>query len=70
MYGFIRHWRLDNSPFTKQNSLTNVPYTKTIIYSDLGPLSKYSPVMLNLLPATRILDENPVHSSNGRALQR
>ena len=53
-----------------QNSLTNVPYPMTIIYSDLEPLSKYSIVMLHLFLATRILDENPVHSSNGRALQR
>ena len=55
--------------FTMQNSLTNVPYPMTIIYSDLEPLSKYSPVILHLFPATRILNENPVHSSNGRALQ-
>ena len=52
-----------------QNSLTNVPYPMMIIYSDLELLSKYSPVMLRLFPATRILNENPVHSSNGRALQ-
>ena len=70
MYGFIRHWRLENSTFTMQNSLTNVPYPMTIIYSDLEPLSKYSSVMLHLSPTTRILNENPVHSSNGRALQR
>ena len=30
------------------------------ICSDLKPLSKYSPVMLHLSPATRILNENPV----------
>ena len=29
-------------------------------YSDLEPLSKYSPVMLHLSPATRILNKNPV----------
>ena len=67
MYGFIRHRRLENSLFTMQNSLTNVLYPMTI-YSELAPLSKYSPVMLHLFPATRILNENPVHSSNGRAL--
>ena len=30
----------------------------TIFYSDVEPLSKYSPVMLHLSPATRILNEN------------
>ena len=69
MYGFIRHWKLENSTFTMQNSLTNVPYPMTIIYSDLEPLSKYSLVILHLFPVTRILNENPVHSSNGRAPQ-
>ena len=69
MYGFIRYRRLENSPFTMQNSLTNVLYPMTVIYSDLEPLSKYSPVMLHLSPTTKILKENPVHSSNGRALQ-
>ena len=32
----------------------------TILYSDVEPLSKYSPVTLQLSPATRILNENPV----------
>ena len=58
MYGFIRHRRLENPQFTMQNSLTNILYPMTI-YSELAPLSKYSPVMLHLFPA----------SSNGRALQ-
>jgi len=31
----------------------------TILYSDMEPLSKYSPATLHLFPATRILDENP-----------
>ena len=31
----------------------------TIFYSDVEPLSEYSPVMLHLSPATRILNENP-----------
>ena len=31
----------------------------TIFYSDVEPLSKSSPVMLNLSPATRIGNENP-----------
>ena len=31
----------------------------TIFYSDMEPLSKYSPVMLHLSPTTRILNENP-----------
>ena len=30
----------------------------TIFYSDVEPFSKYSPVMLDLSPATRILNEN------------
>ena len=32
----------------------------TMFYSDVEPLSKYSPEMLHLSPATRILNENPV----------
>ena len=36
----------------------------TILYSDVEPLSKYSPVMLHLSPATRILNENPVVAVN------
>ena len=55
---FIRHWR---SPFTTQNSLADVWWPTTIFYSDVEPLSKYSPVMLHLSPATRILNENPVY---------
>ena len=31
----------------------------TIFYSDVKPLSKYSPVTLHLSPATRILNQNP-----------
>ena len=30
----------------------------TIFYSDVEPVSEYSPVMLHLSPATRILNEN------------
>ena len=30
----------------------------TILYSDVEPLSKYSPVTLHLSPATRILTDN------------
>ena len=30
----------------------------TIFYSDVEPCSEYSPVMLHLSPATRILNEN------------
>ena len=29
-------------------------------YSDMEPLSKYSPVTIQLSPATRILSENPL----------
>jgi len=32
----------------------------TIFYSDMEPLSKYSPVTLHLSPATTILSENLV----------
>ena len=31
----------------------------TIFYSDVGPLSIYSPVTLHLSPATTIVNENP-----------
>jgi len=31
----------------------------TIFYSDVEPLSKYSPVTLHLSSAARILNENP-----------
>ena len=33
----------------------------TIFYSDVEPLSKYSPVMLHLSPATRICNEDPAY---------
>ena len=33
----------------------------TIFYSDVEPLSKYSPVTSHFSPATRILNENPDH---------
>ena len=56
---FIRHWRLENSPLTMQNSRANVEWPMTIFYSDTEPLSKYSPVTLHLSPVTRILGENP-----------
>jgi len=55
---FIRHQGLENSPFPTQNSPANVQYPMTNFYSDMEPVSKYSPVMLNLSPATRILNEN------------
>ena len=31
-----------------------------ICYSDIEPLSQYSPLTLHLFPATRILNENPL----------
>ena len=34
----------------------------TVFYSGVEPLSKYSPVMLHLSPASRILNENPAFS--------
>ena len=55
----IRHRRLENSPFTMQNSSTRVQQFMTIFYSDVEPLLKYSPVTLYLSPALRILNENP-----------
>ena len=57
---FIRHWRSENSSLTTQNSLANVQWPMAIFYSDIEPLSKYSPVTyLHLSPANRILGENP-----------
>ena len=55
----IRHRRLENSPFTMQNSSTCVQQFMTIFYSDVEPLLKYSSVTLYLSPAMRILNENP-----------
>ena len=35
----------------------------TIFYSDMEPLSHYSPIkLLHLSPSTRILNENPEHN--------
>ena len=44
-----------------QNSLAKAwqPTCTTIFYSDMEPLSKYSPATLDLSPATRIPNENP-----------
>ena len=56
---FIRHRRSENSPFIMKNSPTDVRQPVTIFFSDEEPLSKYSPVVLHLSPATRILNENP-----------
>ena len=65
---FIRHWKLDNSPIILQNSLPNSQKPMTIFYSDVEPLSKYSPAMLHLSPATRIANhnENPATSLSTR----
>ena len=41
------------------DSPANVQWPMTILYSDVEPLSKYSPVTLHLSPATRILNDNP-----------
>ena len=57
---FIRHWRLENYLFTMRKSPANVQKATTIFHSDVEPFSKYSPVMLHLSPATRILNENPM----------
>lgn len=56
---FIRYWRSENSPLIMQNSLANVWWPMTSLFSDVEPLLKYSPVALNLSPATRIFKENP-----------
>ena len=56
---FTRHQRSENSPFITQSSPANVHKPLTIYNSDMKPLSKYSPVMLHLSPATRILSKNP-----------
>ena len=65
---FIRHWKLDNSPIILQNSLPNSQKPMTIFYSDVEPLSKYSPAMLHLSPSTRIANhnENPATSLSTR----
>ena len=55
---FIRHQRSENSPFTTQNSPTNIRQLMTIFYSDVAPLSKYSPVTLYLSPVTGFLNKN------------
>ena len=52
---FIRHRRSsENSPFTTQIPPANILWPMTIFYSDVEPLSEYSPVRLHL-SATRIL---------------
>ena len=58
---FIRHRRWENSPLTTHNSTANVRQPLTIFFSDMEPLSHYSPVhvLLHLSPAARILTENP-----------
>ena len=53
----IRHSKLENSLFTRQ--ISYMWQLMTIFYSDVEPLSEYSPVILHLSPATRILNENP-----------
>ena len=53
---FIRHRRSENYPFTMHNSPTAA---YDFFYSDVKPLSKYSPVTLQLSPTSRILNENP-----------
>ena len=58
----IRHQRSENSPFAGQNFPANVRYPMTILYSDMEPLSHYSPVMFHLSPSTRILNERPEHN--------
>ena len=50
--------------FTTQNSTANAQRPKTIFYSDTELLLKYSPVMLHISAATRILNENPVTKSH------
>ena len=58
-----------------QNSLTNVPYPMTIIYSDLEPLSKYSPVsytfflLLEFLMKIQFIAQMVEHcSANAKAM--
>ena len=60
---FIKHQRWENSPFTKLNSPANFCQPMTTFYSDVEPFSKYSPVMLHLSPATRILNETLISSA-------
>ena len=56
---FFQHRRSENYPVTTLNSPASVRWPRAVFYSDVEPLSKYSPVMFHLSPATRILDENP-----------
>ena len=49
---FVRHWRLENSLFTIQNSPAKCQYPMNIVYSDVEPLENYSPAILHLSPAT------------------
>ena len=56
---FIRHRRWENFPLTTHNSTANVRQPLTIFFSDMEPLSHYSPVLLHLSPGARILTENP-----------
>ena len=59
---FIRHQRLQNSPLTMYTEISSqclVAYDYFFFHLGMEPFFKYSPVMLHLIPATRILDENP-----------
>ena len=47
------------------NNYINIENANDCFYSDMKPLSKYSPVTLHLSPATRILSENP---ENGKVM--
>lgn len=55
---FIRHQRLENTPFTMKNSPAKVRLPGTIFYSHEETLSKYFPITLHLSLATRMLWEN------------
>ena len=52
-------WSSGISLFTALNSPANIWKPRTLYYSDMELLSKYSPVTLHPSPATRILNENP-----------
>ena len=61
---FFKHRRSENYLVTTLNSPASVRWPRAVFYSDVQPLSKYSPVTLHLSPATRILNESPCRFAN------
>ena len=57
---FIRHWRSENSLFTMQNSLANIPQPKAIFLFRYGASFKIFSCKVAHFSATKIFNENPV----------